>query len=71
MIISPGMSLDIIQGFKNRTDTIKLERGIGFADLDIVSRDNSTLVKVTATKEILARISGVDVSLIDETDFIV
>ncbi|MDE5067938.1 MAG: hypothetical protein O4861_23025 [Trichodesmium sp. St16_bin4-tuft] len=65
------MSLDIIQGFKNRTDTIKLERGIGFADLDIVSRDNSTLVKVTATKEILARISGVDVSLIDETDFIV
>ena len=65
------MGLDIIQGFKDGTDTIKLERGIGFADLDIVSRDNSTLVKVTATEEILARISGIDVSLIDKTDFIV
>ena len=65
------MGLDIIQRFKDGTDTIKLERGIGFADLDIVSRDNSTLVKVTATEEILARISGIDVSLIDKTDFIV
>ncbi|MDT9341677.1 hypothetical protein VV11_020525 [Trichodesmium erythraeum 21-75] len=71
LIISPGMGLDIIQRFKDGTDTIKLERGIGFADLDIVSRDNSTLVKVTVTEEILARISGIDVSLIDKTDFIV
>jgi hypothetical protein len=65
------MGLDIIQGFEDGTDTIKLEGGIGFADLDIVSSGSSTLIKLTATQETLARISGIEVSLVGEADFTV
>ncbi|MDE5080408.1 MAG: DUF4347 domain-containing protein, partial [Trichodesmium sp. St18_bin1] len=71
LIIAPGMGLDMIQGFEDGTDTIKLEAGIGFADLDIVSSGSSTLIKLTATQETLARISGIDVSLVGEADFTV
>ena len=71
LIIAPGMGLDMIQGFEDGTDTIKLEGGIGFADLDIVSSGSSTLIKLTATQETLARISGIDVSLVGEADFTV
>ena len=71
-VLGPGMGKDIIQGFEYSTDTIidtiKLEGGIGFNDLDL---NSGSLIKVETTREILASISGFDASLLGETHFTV
>lgn len=67
-IIGPGMGIDLIQGFEDGTDIIELE-GIGFDDLDIVKSGSSTLIKVAATGEALATLSGINVGLVGADDF--
>ena len=67
-IIGPGLGVDLIQRFEDGTDIIELE-GIGFAELDIVKSGSSTLIKVAATGEALASLSGIDVGLVGVDDF--
>ncbi|NET44277.1 DUF4347 domain-containing protein [Okeania sp. SIO2B3] len=67
-IIGPGMGIDLIQRFENGTDIIQLE-GIGFDDLDIVRSGSTTLIKVAATGEALARLSGINFGLVGADDF--
>ncbi|NES70226.1 MAG: hypothetical protein F6K24_35925, partial [Okeania sp. SIO2D1] len=68
-IIGPGMGVDLIQRFEDGTDIIQLEGGIGFDDLDIVRSGSSTLIKVDATGELLARLSGINVDNVGADDF--
>ncbi|MGD1716889.1 cadherin domain-containing protein, partial [Dapis sp. BLCC M172] len=67
-IIGLGLGVDLIQRFEDSTDIIELE-GIDFADLDIVKSGSSTLIKVAATGEALASLSGIDVGLVGADDF--
>ncbi|NEO57816.1 MAG: DUF4347 domain-containing protein [Okeania sp. SIO3B5] len=67
-IIGPGLGVDMIQRFEDGTDIIELQ-GIGFDDLDIVKSGSSTSIKVAATGETLATLSGINVSLVGADDF--
>ncbi|NEQ71852.1 MAG: DUF4347 domain-containing protein [Okeania sp. SIO2C9] len=68
-IIGPGLGIDLIQRFEDGMDKIQLEGGIGFDDLVRLESGSSTLIKVAATGELLARLSGINVGLVGADDF--
>ena len=68
-VIEAGFGSDEILDFTNGTDFIGLAGGLTFADLSITGSNGNTLI--SSNNELLATLTGVDVSLINSADFTV
>ena len=79
-VLAPGSGSDLILDFENGVDSIRLDGGLTFADLTVaqgtstdpssLENQNHTLIRVTATNEILAAVAFVSPTVIDSADFI-
>ncbi|MBO1347628.1 MAG: hypothetical protein EBE86_009630 [Hormoscilla sp. GUM202] len=70
-VLAPGMGQDTIDDFTNHTDKIRLEGGLIFTELEIASHQgSSTSIKVAASGEVLAILSGIDYEVIRADDFV-
>jgi len=65
-VLKQGSGLDIIMGFADDTDLMKLE-GLSFEDLTFSSLEGSTLIKIKG--EYSAILHGIDPTLINTQDF--
>ena len=66
--LRPGDGTDVILDFTDGTDFIGLADGLTFAQLSFTSANNSTVINFGS--EVLATLSGVDISLVGEADFV-
>lgn len=65
--IQSGFGSDRVQDFTDGTDMIGLAGGLTFADLTITGNNSNTLI--SSGNELLATLTGIDVSLINNQDF--
>jgi Ca2+-binding RTX toxin-like protein len=68
-VLRPGMGADTIFDFEDGVDLLQLNDGLTFADLDIIKRGSSTLIRIADTQETLVRLLRTDVELISALDF--
>jgi large repetitive protein len=68
-LISANSGSDIIFDFEDGIDSIALSRGLTFSQLSITQNNSTTFIRLTATSEILAAISGVTANQISIADF--
>ncbi|SKB11541.1 Secreted protein containing Cellulosome anchoring protein (fragment) [Planktothrix sp. PCC 11201] len=69
-VLAAGMGQDLINGFEDGKDKIRLDGGLTFADLNITTSGTSTLIKVLASGVTLASLINVNSTLIGSADFI-
>jgi Ca2+-binding RTX toxin-like protein len=60
---------ETILDFQDGLDSIGLMGGLNFSQLSIVAENNSTLIRVTGSGQLLATLSNVPASVIAATDF--
>jgi Ca2+-binding RTX toxin-like protein len=60
---------DIISDFVRGQDFIGLSGGLSFNQLEISQNNNSALIKLTGSGEVIASLTGVNASLIAVNDF--
>ena len=72
-VIQPDMGQDLIQDFEDGVDRITLSGNLSFGNLAIFDDPEiiATIIQDNRTNDVLAVLSGVDSSLITETDFTV
>ncbi|MGD1699247.1 putative Ig domain-containing protein, partial [Dapis sp. BLCC M229] len=66
-VLTPNQGRDTINDYEDGTDSFLLTGGLGFADLSFQSNAGSTLIK--AEGNTLARLLGVDASVLGAEDF--
>lgn len=69
-VLAPGVGQDLINGFEDGTDKIRLDGGLVFSNLLISPSGTSTLIKVLATGATLASLTNISSTLIGSDDFI-
>ncbi|MBC6475264.1 MAG: leucine-rich repeat domain-containing protein [Hormoscilla sp. GM102CHS1] len=71
-VLTPGQGVEFIHDLKIGTDSIQLEGGLSFADLQMTPLPGNlgTVIEVTASKQALAVLWGIDSGLIGASDFI-
>jgi Ca2+-binding RTX toxin-like protein len=70
-VLETGMGSDFIYSFQPGQDKIQLAGGLTFSDLNLVDMTNSTMIKVRATGESLAMLSGTKLADVLPGDFTV
>ena len=68
-MLGEGLGSETILDFQNGLDSIGLMGGLNFSQLSIVAENNSTLIRVTGSGQLLATLSNVPASVITATDF--
>jgi Ca2+-binding RTX toxin-like protein len=68
-VLGVGSGFDIISDFVKGEDFIGLSGGLSFDQLEISQNNNSALIKLKGSPEVIASLSGVNASLIDVNDF--
>ncbi|MEG4855446.1 DUF4347 domain-containing protein [Microcoleus sp. B5-D4] len=68
-VLASGMGQDLIYGFQDNLDIIRLDGGLAFGDLQIAQSGSSTLIKVSSTGETLASLVNTNSALIGAEDF--
>ena len=68
-VINQSWGSDIITDFRQGEDLIGLISGLSFAQLSISSSNNETLITVTDTNEVLAKLKGVTPGILTASDF--
>ena len=69
-VLAPGMGQDLINGFQDGIDKIKLDGGLTFSALKITPSGANTLIKVLATGVTIGSLQNINSGLIGATDFI-
>ncbi|NJR65475.1 MAG: hypothetical protein HC772_09405 [Leptolyngbyaceae cyanobacterium CRU_2_3] len=69
-VLAIGAGADIVQDFTDKIDLIALSGGLTFGQLTIEKSAKNTLIKVTATSELLATLNGVNANTITVSDFV-
>jgi len=64
-----GWGSDIIADFRQGEDLIGLTSNLSFAQLSISSRNNQTLIMVSDTGQLLAKLNGVMPGSLTASDF--
>lgn len=60
---------DVVQDFQDGQDLLGLAGGLTFGQLSIAAGNNGTQIRLTSTNELLASLTGVQVSAIASSDF--
>ncbi|MDB9511190.1 DUF4347 domain-containing protein [Kamptonema animale CS-326] len=68
-LLSTNSGIDTIFDFEDGQDLLSLGNNLTFAQLLITQENSSTLIRLSATGEILASLNGVSASLINAADF--
>jgi Ca2+-binding RTX toxin-like protein len=68
-LLNPSLGSDIITDFRQGEDLIGLNSGLSFAQLTISSSNNETLIAVTDTNQLLAKLNGVTPGILTASDF--
>jgi hypothetical protein len=68
-LLSTNSGIDTIADFEDGTDLLTLASGITFSQLAIAQNSGATLIRLAATGEILASLTGVSSTLINVADF--
>jgi uncharacterized protein (DUF2141 family) len=68
-MLGQGLGSETILDFQDGLDSIGLMGGLNFSQLSIVAENNSTLIRVTGSGQLLATLSNVPASVITATDF--
>ncbi|MCU0545457.1 MAG: S8 family serine peptidase, partial [Oscillatoriaceae cyanobacterium Prado104] len=68
-LVSANSGSDIIFDFADGIDSIALGNGLSFSQLSITDSSNATFIRLSATSQILAVISGVTANQISIADF--
>ncbi|MEG4802837.1 FG-GAP-like repeat-containing protein [Microcoleus sp. ARI1-B5] len=68
-LLSTNSGIDTIADFEDGKDLLTLANGITFSQLAIAESSGATLIRLAATGEILASLTGVSSSLIGVADF--
>ncbi|WP_293349386.1 MULTISPECIES: hypothetical protein [unclassified Microcoleus] len=68
-LLSNDSGIDTVADFEDGKDLLALASGITFSQLAIIQSDGATLIRLAATGEILASLTGVSSSLIGVADF--
>ncbi len=69
-VLASGNGSDSIFDFKDGIDKLGLFGGLTYGALTISASSNKTSIRITSTNETLAILSGINASLITESDFI-
>ncbi|MEH2078866.1 MAG: hypothetical protein V7K89_02270 [Nostoc sp.] len=69
-VLASGNGNDSILDFKDGIDKLGLFGGLTYGALTISATSNKTFIRITSTNETLAILSGINFSLITESDFI-
>ncbi|MBD1864953.1 MULTISPECIES: ExeM/NucH family extracellular endonuclease [Trichocoleus] len=69
-VLAAGAGRDTIQDFQDGTDFLALVGDLTFGQLTIASNANDTLIRVTATNELLATLNGIPTNNITAIDFV-
>lgn len=69
-VLATGNGADIIQDFKDNADFIALSGGLSFGQLTVEASGNNTLIRITATNELLATLNSVQPGAITAADFV-
>lgn len=70
-VLAAKVGTDTVQDFDNGSDRFGLAGGLTFGQLTISQSNSNTLIKISATNEVLASLTGVNANLIGVEDFIV
>jgi Beta-propeller repeat./Hemolysin-type calcium-binding repeat (2 copies). len=68
-LLSTNSGIDTILDFEDGKDLLTLANHLTFSQLSITQENSSTLIRLSATSEILASLNGVSASLINVADF--
>jgi hypothetical protein len=68
-LLNPSFGSDIITDFRKGEDLIGLTSGLSFNQLSISSSNNETLITVTDTNQLLAKLNGVKPGILTASDF--
>jgi len=68
-LLNPSFGSDIITDFRKGEDLIGLNSGLSFDQLSISSSNNETLITLTDTNELLAKLNGVTPGMLTASDF--
>jgi len=68
-MLGQGLGSETILDFQNGLDSIGLMGGLDFSQLSIVAENNSTLIRVTGSGQLLATLSNVPATVITATNF--
>jgi Ca2+-binding RTX toxin-like protein len=68
-LLSTNSGIDTIADFEDGKDLLRLETGLTFSQLSIVTNNSTTLIRLSATGEILATLNGVTANQISIADF--
>jgi Ca2+-binding RTX toxin-like protein len=68
-VLEEGMGQDFIYSFEDGIDSIQLRGGLTFGNLEIAGTTSYAQIKIAETGEFMAMLPGIDVALIDKTDF--
>lgn len=68
-MLSQDLGSETILDFQYGFDSIGLMGGLNFSQLSIVAENNSTLIRVTGSGQLLATLSNVPATVITATDF--
>jgi large repetitive protein len=68
-LLAANSGTDTITDFEDGKDLLKLDNGLTFSQLSITTSNSATLIRLTATGEILATLNGVNANQISIADF--
>ncbi|MGB7708014.1 MAG: choice-of-anchor Q domain-containing protein, partial [Microcoleus sp.] len=68
--LNQSLGSDIITDFRKGEDLIGLNPGLSFNQLSITSSNNQTLISVTGTGQLLAKLNGITPNTLTASDFI-
>jgi hypothetical protein len=68
-LLNPSFGSDIITDFRKGEDLMGLTSGLSFNKLSISSSNNETLITVTDTNQLLAKLKGVTPGMLTASDF--
>jgi Ca2+-binding RTX toxin-like protein len=68
-LLNQSFGSDIITDFRKGEDLIGLISGLSFNQLSISSSNNETLITVTETNQLLAKLNGVTPGILTASDF--
>ena len=67
--LTRNLGSDTITDFRKGEDLIGLNPGLSFNQLSITSSNNQTLISVTGTNQLLAKLNGVAPDTLSASDF--
>ncbi|MCW6050765.1 DUF4347 domain-containing protein [Lyngbya sp. CCAP 1446/10] len=68
-VLNSSQGFDLIADFVNGKDSLELSGGLSFNQLEITQNNNSALIKLKGSGELVASLTGVTASLIGVNDF--